>query len=722
MALDISLLKTTFVLAGADEPVVRLMGRLPLERAARLSFFVIAPLDDGRFLVVDWPALEQAVAPLAVDERARITLSQLAAGGAIPGPVAGAERAALTRQLARERAEEQPGKRLVVLEDGAVCGLVAMRLMGAPAAEDPFDGLMRGRGPGAEPPSEAVLGEEAEPPPAPPSPAPGRSTPAPADDRVFNAWIDGNDGQPLELGTVYELCFNVARPKAGATTAPFDAAKAFRGLPPDVTQIDITVAIDSDDFTIIGDDQQTLIVPRDARPSKNTVRFSIEPKRNGRGVVSAVFIANNRVLQRMTVTLQVGAADGAAPVAVEARGVTLAGPLLPPADNVVNLVIERRDAGYRVRMFNGVAVPPATLAVSEAALAELILRARDTLKELVYLQDAAGNYVYQFANTTIPPDIHRESLKKLARLGYYLYQKLFFAPGNGLEAQNLGRQLRLYSQQKQLRITIVAERFIFPWALLYDRDPLDLEHVDPSGFWGLKHVVEYRPEFASPTPVTFFPEIACSGVLRLGFICNTTIDQQMARAGIGPVVAQQLEFLRKLDGVSVTPIPTRADFLKLLNNPDAAEQVLYFYCHAVSNLPGEPAGVAASKFKLSDADVTLEDMDIEAPAGADRALKSAPLVFINACQSAELSPYLYDGLVPYLVAKGMRGVVGTEADTPVAFAAEFAQEFLRRFTAGGQPLGELLLALRREYAGQKNNLMGLLYALYSDGSVVVRRG
>ncbi len=37
-----------------------------------------------------------------------------------------------------------------------------------------------------------------------------------------------------------------------------------------------------------------------------------------------------------------------------------------------------------------------------------------------------------------------------------------------------------------------------------------------------------------------------------------------------------------------------------------------------------------------------------------RRFERNPVVFLNACQSAELSPYLYDGLVPYFIARGAR--------------------------------------------------------------------
>jgi hypothetical protein len=173
-------------------------------------------------------------------------------------------------------------------------------------------------------------------------------------------------------------------------------------------------------------------------------------------------------------------------------------------------------------------------------------------------------------------------------------------------------------------------------------------------------------------------------------------------------------------GISLTEHPTTTDLYALLNNPDSPTQVMYFYCHAVSNLPGEKGGVGGSKIVLSDGAATLDDLNFSAPLEGPP-LKSAPLVFLNCCQSAEMSPYLYDGLVPYLITKGARGVVGTEVDTPALFAAEFAKLFITRFVAGDQKLGDVLLDLRREYLLNKNNVMGLVYALHSSGEIYVKR-
>jgi len=115
---------------------------------------------------------------------------------------------------------------------------------------------------------------------------------------------------------------------------------------------------------------------------------------------------------------------------------------------------------------------------------------------------------------------------------------------------------------------------------------------------------------------------------------------------------------------------------------------------------------------LSDAKITLADLNLDAPTRT--VLRGNPLVFINACESAELSPAFYDGFVPYFMAKGARGVIGTQCKTPALFAVEWAKRFFERFLDGAD-LGTTFLALRREFLDQHGNPLGLLYAVHCDG-------
>jgi CHAT domain-containing protein len=502
---------------------------------------------------------------------------------------------------------------------------------------------------------------------------------------------------------------------------PGTIGRLWQGLPAEQQAIDITVSIDTDDFTVNGSTEQTITVPRTGR-SKNTAVFNIEPKQNGQGVIRAFFFVNNRMFQKRTITIQVGPKQAEMPaMTMQASGMTMTSMMNMQArrdEPRVSLMIAKTVSGYSFLLQYG-GVMRAAVNLNEAQIAQWVNDIRKMFKDIVYTQ-AGGQYTYQMDDTTIPADVHAATLKTMAKMGMRVYNQIFYGPTAGPDARAMGDLLRQLSQQRKLHIDIVAEAFTFPWSLLYDRSDLKIDgsNVDPEGFWGFKHVIEYTPQFAVATLSNFVPEITVTDKLALSFVCNTTIDTQMKR----PIIAGQREFLQSLPDVSMTEHPTTTELCDLLNNPDSPAQVMYFYCHAVSYVPGDAQGsVGDSKVILSDQAITLNDLNTFA--GLDKpALKSAPLVFMNCCQSAELTPYLYDGLVPYLIAKGARGVIGTEVDTPALFAAEFAKEFLARFVKGEQNLGDILLELRRDYLLKKNNVMGLVYALHSSGEVCVVRG
>ena len=128
-------------------------------------------------------------------------------------------------------------------------------------------------------------------------------------------------------------------------------------------------------------------------------------------------------------------------------------------------------------------------------------------------------------------------------------------------------------------------------------------------------------------------------------------------------------------------------------------------------------GPDASCLVLTDKQITLGDLNLEAPIATQ--LKRNPLVFINACKSAEMSPAFYDGFVPYFMAKGARGVVGTECKMPALFATEWAKRFFERFL-GGEPLGEVFLGLRQEFLQKHGNPLGLLYTVHCDGDTQIQ--
>ncbi len=153
--------------------------------------------------------------------------------------------------------------------------------------------------------------------------------------------------------------------------------------------------------------------------------------------------------------------------------------------------------------------------------------------------------------------------------------------------------------------------------------------------------------------------------------------------------------------------------LELLEDSSSPNQIIYFYCHASSKSLSDREGPGGSYLKMTGGErLTLDDLTVFT---SDKTkLAGAPLIFINACESTKLSPLFYDGFVPYFMAKGARGVIGSEGDVPALFAAKWAECFLNGFISG-EPLGELLLNLRRKFLSDHNNILGLLYSLYCDG-------
>jgi hypothetical protein len=646
-------------------------------------------------------------------------------------PVEALERDATTTQEARAARDSHPARRAVVVAGGQVLGLLTNEtLAGDTLSESPFgargQGVLGGGDQKAKPGRDR--GAEA----LPERPATGADEPpsgAKSAERVFNHWLEqlNEDGTsalldkttPLKMNLVYELKINLAAPRSDSfaqTDATF-VASLESSIPATVELLDVTIALDSEDFAIYGSSDQILTIARGGF-SKNTVSFAIEAKRAGDGHIRAAFFYEGRCFQVITFRLKVGGQSDGKQVlfAEQTSGTTLLsafGRALRPEPRF-SLVIVKRENGYQF-ILTGAGVTRAFVPLSPQAISQMVNDARDDLLSLVQ-KEHNGDFVYQSEDTFIPKAVHEEALTLLAERGTLLFQRLFSGTQGGPE---MGELIKRISREKQLHIEVVAEQFIFPWALLYNGE---LDPVDPNAFWGFKHVIEYLPEFTLRSPVAFFPEllrVKPGEKVPMAFVANTNIDSELTEARYPPVIEPQTTFFQQLGNVAVERRTTTKEFFDLLKNPDAPP-LIYLNCHAVSNAVDESGGVYKSRLRLTDGDVDLDKLDLRAPVLPD-GLRSRPLIFLNACQSAALSPYLYAGLVPAMLARGARGVIGTEVNTPALFAAEFAQKFIDRFTAGNLALGDLLLQLRREYLEQSNNVMGLVYALYSSGELVIVR-
>jgi len=526
--------------------------------------------------------------------------------------------------------------------------------------------------------------------------------------RWINAEIQDHDPtEPLQMGEVYTLAFDVDTELHDTALAAADFGYRFR---PDEQLVTLTVQLESDDFEIYTEPQK-LRVPCTGC-SKGKARFDVEPKHEGEGVINALFLKDGNFVQLMTLKLRTGLPAQPGLVVADTLGRPVdAAAAVQPRD--VNLTILNTGTGFQVIM-SGAVGAMATLPITLAQLDQMIAQVRQELLKIVHLGVGSDRTrVYQ-VGVDIPPEVDRQVLPQLAREGFRLYQRIFYGPAADAQANLLGDRLREMAQKETLKIQIFSQQFMLPWGILYVADDYDPDDVTPELFLGLKHVIEHIP--LQPGMRVIDNTIDSRPGLTVSLNVNADIDRQMGL----PVIASQRSYWDQVSqrgGVEVIVRESGDEVTRALADPATLDQVLYFYCHAISKSLAEGGGPDDSTLVLSgDQRVTLQDLNLFA--SPSKTLPGAPLVFINACESAELSPLFYDGFVPYFMAKGARGVIGTECETPALFAAEWARRFFDRFLAG-EPLGQILLGLRREFYYEHGNLLGLLYALYVDGDTQV---
>lgn len=514
--------------------------------------------------------------------------------------------------------------------------------------------------------------------------------------------------KPLEVGEEYMASLYIDK-EIGAHATEVGTALSADIFEPDQDEVILTVRIESSDFKIDVKEQQ-LAVPR-AGKSKE-LNFSLVPQRDGPGVLNIVFLKDGAFVQVNSVTFHVGELPGGAapPTTTETMGFDLgAAAALQPRD--INLTIIDGLGGYQM-ILSGSVTAVGNLPITKAALHAMIAQMRKTLKDIVYYSHNGGR-IYQ-SHLKIPKGVDKQTLPMLANAGYDLFHKLFIYNMDE-QTKTMGKALKQLAQKTQLKLQIVSKDFTMPWGLLYVGDNPD--EPDPEMFLGLKHVIEHIP--LQHNMRVMDPIVNTGDGFRIALNVNKDIDTQMGQ----PIIGRQIDFWNKLaadtNEVTVDVRENIPQVMSKMNDEETDDDLLYFYCHALSFDISETADGGPDNSKLvltGHQELTLSKMQ-----RADKPFPGSPLIFLNACESAELSPQFYYGFVPYFMSKGARGVIGTEVETPALFAEEFAYRFFKRFLGGQVNLGQLFLDLRKEFYEKENNIMGLLYALYVDGDTRVTK-
>lgn len=235
----------------------------------------------------------------------------------------------------------------------------------------------------------------------------------------------------------------------------------------------------------------------------------------------------------------------------------------------------------------------------------------------------------------------------------------------------------------------------------------------PLRFWGFKHVVEV-PAQQSPrmgdAPPPSADRVTAGQPVRVVAALNSALPLAQTH------LTRLQEGIRKVSAtLDPGPVHDRDDLLDRLKTlePD----VVYLYCHARRKEGASPAYLEFQRQDGTPGRITVAQID-------GKAWSHAPLVFLNGCGTAGLTPTAPSEFIVRLVQQRRAGgVIGAEVEVWEALAGEMALLFLERFLdpAAGMPAGKALLHARRTLLA-KNNPLGLVYTLYAPAELRLEVG
>ncbi len=248
-----------------------------------------------------------------------------------------------------------------------------------------------------------------------------------------------------------------------------------------------------------------------------------------------------------------------------------------------------------------------------------------------------------------------------------------------------------------------------PWALMHIRMPdvTRVQPVDPEAFLGLRLRLGSQA-WSTQNPSRALVSATPTNALNLLYWGSKAGDDVAVEAQW-----QAQEFASW--GQAVLPKPGLAELKRqvvlALDTPAPAPVgVVYLYCHCSV---GNGDTVALRFGDTSKPQDVLTQVDL-----SFKKLADAPMLFANACTTAQADPFKTSLLESLFFGRGARAFIGTETKVPVQLASKFAwlyfQFFYRRFDPEPMAAGEALTQARMFLWTQYRNVGGLFYSLVNQ--------
>ncbi len=332
-----------------------------------------------------------------------------------------------------------------------------------------------------------------------------------------------------------------------------------------------------------------------------------------------------------------------------------------------------------------------------------------------------------------------DDLRRLAEFGYMLFTNIVTAKDRTFEAKLL-KELGVSKATIQIA-AVKAAQYVFPWALVYDHPIVagsaklcpqfeadlavgqpgflvnqrcmtqgcshkeDTSIVCPSGFWGFKHFIEQPLSVSSNTPEGNPRNL----VLEIG------INRPDRRIPLLMAVSRDLKQVDdhqsdlkqypKLD-LGLGMKENKVEIGQNLKVMQAG--LVYFYCHGGRDGSITWLGVGR-KEKLYASDLNAWRLDWS---------RGSPLVFINGCHTADITPDDLLGFSRTLGYSHAAGMIGTEISVTETLARYVGKGLLSRVSEG-KPVGIAMREQRLEML-ERCNVLGLAYTPYCSSELAIK--
>lgn len=297
---------------------------------------------------------------------------------------------------------------------------------------------------------------------------------------------------------------------------------------------------------------------------------------------------------------------------------------------------------------------------------------------------------------------------ELARAGHRLFRVLFENGDEGMD--EITERLVAALREGGHVITIQSDDLLVPWPMLYT--PPESGSLWGSGagyspdcFWGLSHIIEhsFSRSYGYDSRILIAPANAA-----VSLNVDPHVDEDYPEtAFIAPVI----DFFKdhSLTKTRLVVRCSKDELATALQDPDFADHVMYFGCHA--EVHAEGGGEAhQSYFTLGDKEkIYGTDFISWLPR---EPMPTRPFVFVGACQGGQLTSSSYPAFGHHLLQRGARCLLGPQIDLPRAFAREYSTRLFSALLEPGNRLGDLVLQLARDFARNHRNPLGLNFSLY----------